>query len=61
MVNRLPGIGDQPPEALFGIRLLIGGIPAVVMLFSTFIFWKVYDITPEKSIALKKQLAQLNL
>jgi len=56
-----PGIVDQPSEALFGIRLLIGGIPAVVMLFGTFLFWKIYDITPEKSIALKKQLYQLNL
>jgi len=51
----------QPPEALFGIRLLIGGIPALVMLVGTFLFWKLYDITPEKSIALKEQLAELNL
>jgi Na+/melibiose symporter-like transporter len=57
----VPGVVIQPPEALFGIRTLISIIPLIVMFLSTLVFWKVYDITPEKAATLKEQLKKLNL
>ena len=39
----------QPLSAITGIRLHTGFIPAIFMLIGVLIFWKVYDITPNKA------------
>jgi Na+/melibiose symporter-like transporter len=51
----------QPLSAITGIRLHTGFIPAIFMLVGVLIFWKVYDITPEKASQIKKKLKKLDL
>ena len=51
----------QPPEAIIGIRLHTGLIPAMFFLAGIIIFWIFYDITPEKVKNIKNQLIELNL
>lgn len=55
------GSDIQTPLALFGIRLHFGLIPGVLILIGVVIFWKFYDITPEKSKELKARLAEMKL
>ena len=51
----------QPAEAIFGIQLHTGIIPALFFLVGILIFWKFYDITPEKAEKIKRELKSLNL
>ena len=44
---------------LFGIRLLLGVIPAIVILVGTLIFWKFYPLTQEKVMENKAKLAEI--
>jgi len=41
------------------IRLLIGIVPALVILVGTLIFWKVYPLTQEKVLENKAKLLEL--
>ncbi|HUW90536.1 MAG TPA: hypothetical protein VMV43_08435, partial [Candidatus Nanopelagicaceae bacterium] len=42
-----------------GIRLLLGVIPASVILVGTLIFWKFYPLTQEKVLENKAKLLEL--
>jgi GPH family glycoside/pentoside/hexuronide:cation symporter len=55
------GPEKQPASALFGIQLTFGIIPAIYIAIGVLIFWKYYDITPEKVKENKAKLAQLKL
>jgi GPH family glycoside/pentoside/hexuronide:cation symporter len=55
------GADVQPASAIFGIRLHMGIIPALVMAVGLVIFWKLYDITPEKSKEFKNKIKELDL
>ena len=44
---------------LLGIRLLIGIIPALVVLVGTLFFWKFYPLTQEKVLENKAKLLEL--
>ena len=55
------GAETQSESAIWGIRLTMSVIPVFFLLVSTLIFWKFYDITPEKSNDIKAKLKQLNL
>ena len=55
------GADAQPPLALIGIRLHIGIIPAIYMGIGLLVFWKFFDITPEKSQQFKQKLIELGL
>jgi Na+/melibiose symporter-like transporter len=44
---------------LLGIRLLLGVIPALVILIGTLIFWKYYPLTQEKVLENKAKLAEI--
>ncbi len=55
------GSDVQSPLALFGIKLHFGLIPAILILIGVLVFWKFYDITPEKSRELKAKLAEMKL
>ena len=46
---------------LFGIRLLSGIIPALVLFIGVFIFWKYFPLTMEKVIENKLKLKELGL
>ena len=56
-----PGSATQSPTAIFGLRLQMGLIPAVIMIIGILVFWKLYDITPEKKEITRKKLKELNL
>jgi Na+/melibiose symporter-like transporter len=42
-----------------GIRLLLGVIPALLVLIGTLIFWKFYPLTQEKVLENKAKLIEL--
>jgi len=50
-----------PELALLGIRIHAALIPAILVLITIFIFWKWYDLTPEKVAANKEKLKELGL
>ncbi|MBD3256133.1 MAG: MFS transporter [Candidatus Lokiarchaeota archaeon] len=52
------GGSTQSASAIFGIQLHFGVIPAIFIGIGVLIFWKFYDITPEKSKQLKEQLRE---
>jgi Na+/melibiose symporter-like transporter len=41
-------LSPTPELALFGIRIHSAIAPAIVMLIATLLFWKLYDLTPDK-------------
>jgi len=50
-----------PELALLGIRVHTALIPAILVLVCTLIFWKFYDLTPDKVAANRAKLEKLNL
>jgi GPH family glycoside/pentoside/hexuronide:cation symporter len=50
-----------PELALLGIRLHTALIPALLVLACTLIFWKFYDLTPDKVAANKAKLKELRI
>ena len=50
-----------PELALIGIRAHTALIPAIIVLITIFIFWKWYDLTPEKVALNKEKLKELGL
>ena len=54
-------LSPTPELALLGIRFHTALIPAVLVLICTLIFWKFYDLTPDKVAANKAKLKQLGL
>ncbi len=55
------GASTQPPSALIGIRLHMGLIPAILMAIGLLVFWKFFDITPEKAKQYKEGIIKLKL
>ncbi len=55
------GADTQGPLAIVGIHIAMALIPAIIMVIGTVIFWKYYDITPEKSAIIQAQLKELKL
>ena len=50
-----------PELALLGIRAHAALIPAILVLITIFMFWKWYDLTPEKVAANKEKIKDLGL
>jgi Na+/melibiose symporter-like transporter len=50
-----------PELALFGIRIHAAIVPAILILVTILIFWKFYDLTPDKVVANKAKLKELGL
>ena len=50
-----------PDLALFGIRIHAAIVPAILILITLFIFWKFYDLTPDRVAANKAKLKELGL
>lgn len=50
-----------PGLALFGIRIHSGIVPALVVLIATLLFWKLYDLTPDKVTANKQKLEEMGI
>lgn len=55
------GADKQSAVANIGILLLFGIIPAITMAVGLIIFWKYYDITPEKSKTIREKLMSLKI
>jgi GPH family glycoside/pentoside/hexuronide:cation symporter len=55
------GAGKQTSLAILGIQLHTGIIPAILMAIGTLIFWKFYDITPDKAEKIKERLKEVGL
>ena len=55
------GPEKQPASALFGIQLTFGVIPAIYIAIGVIIFWKFYDITPDKVKENKAKLVEMKL
>ena len=56
-----PEAETQTFYAQQGILAAMFWIPGLIMLTACLIFWKVYDLTPEKSLAIRSKLKELNL
>jgi GPH family glycoside/pentoside/hexuronide:cation symporter len=50
-----------PELALFGIRIHSAIVPAIIALICILLFWKWYDLTPEKVAENKRKLKELGL
>ena len=72
LTNFAPGIPDLPTLQLLytpaevvliqnGIRLLLGIVPATVLLIGTVLFWIIYPLTPERVRENRAKLIELNL
>jgi len=56
-----PGSSTQSPRAVLGLRIQVAIIPMIIMIIGIILFWKFYDLTPEKKEQIKQQLKQKNL
>ena len=52
---------DQTALAIWGIRLQFGLPTGIFMLIAGFIFWKWWDLNPEKVALIREKLKQMNL
>ncbi len=55
------GSPTQTPLAVFGIRIHTAIVPAILMLITGLIFWKYFDLTPEKVAENRKKLKAMEL
>jgi len=61
MTGFIEGASNQPPTAVVGISLHTGIIPAIFMAIGTLVFWKFYDISPQKSALIKDKLKEMGM
>ena len=54
-------VGKQTDLAIFGIHLHTSIIPAIFLYIGVLVFWKFYDLTPEKIENNQLQLERLKL
>jgi len=60
-LKELRARSPTPDLALFGIRIHAAIVPAIILLITIIIFWKFYDLTPDKIAANKAKLVELQL
>lgn len=56
-----PGLATQSPRAIIGPQIQVTIIPIILLIIGVAIFWKFYDLTPEKKEVIKKKLKELDL
>ena len=56
-----PGSATQSATAVFGLRLQVSVVPMILMVIGILLFWRLYDITPEKKMQIKAKLKELDL
>ncbi|TXT65834.1 MAG: putative Major facilitator superfamily MFS_1 [Promethearchaeota archaeon] len=54
-------LSPTPELAIFGIRIHSAIFPAIIVIITVLLFWKFYDLTPEKVAENKKKLEEMNL
>ncbi|MBD3253898.1 MAG: MFS transporter [Candidatus Lokiarchaeota archaeon] len=60
-LSELRARSPTPELALFGIRIHSAIVPAIIVLLTIFIFWKFYNLTPDKVAENRKKLEELRL
>jgi GPH family glycoside/pentoside/hexuronide:cation symporter len=55
------GADTQSEFAIFGIHLTLGLIPMIFLLVGTILFWKYFDLTPDRIENVQTRLKELNL
>ena len=55
------GAPTQSAQTQWGIRLHLGIIPMIILIFGIVAFWILYDLTPEKTKEIQDKLKQLDL
>lgn len=58
---QLEALSPNIELALFGIRIHSAIVPAIIIIITVILFWKYYDLTPEKVAENKKKLEKMNL
>ncbi|MFX1287635.1 MAG: MFS transporter [Promethearchaeota archaeon] len=48
-------------SAKFGVHIHLAIVPMICILFGTFVFWKWYDLTPDRVAENQKKIIELNL
>jgi GPH family glycoside/pentoside/hexuronide:cation symporter len=51
----------QPDSAIFGIHIHMALVPIILLIIGVVLFWKMYNLTPEKSAQIKAEINQLAL
>jgi Na+/melibiose symporter-like transporter len=54
-------LAAQLGSAIWGVHVHFALIPAIFMLIATIIFWKFYDLTPDKVKLNQEKIIELNL
>lgn len=54
-IGYVPGV-EQSSETIFGLKMLVGVIPAIILLFTASVAW--FDLTEEKQVQIAKDLAE---
>ena len=57
----LAAVSPSIDLALFGIRIHSAIVPAIFVLFTVILFWKYYDLTPERVKANREKLEELGI
>ena len=55
------GASTQTPEAIFGIHIHFALMPMIFMFIACMIFWKWYDLTPDKVKINQDKVKELGL
>jgi len=56
-----PGSTTQSSSAILGLRIQLAIIPMIIMIIGTILFWKYFDLTPERKEQIQAKLKDLNL
>ncbi|MFX1312925.1 MAG: MFS transporter [Promethearchaeota archaeon] len=54
-------LSAQPTSAIWGIHIHTALIPAIFMLIATIVFWRFYDLTPDKVTIHQEKILELKL
>jgi Na+/melibiose symporter-like transporter len=54
-------LAAQPGSAIWGVHVHFALLPAIFMLIASIIFWKFYDLTPDKVKLNEDRIIELNL
>jgi Na+/melibiose symporter-like transporter len=60
-LEQLMALSPTPELALFGIRIHAAIVPALIVLIATLLFWRFYDLTPDKVAENKVKLKELGI
>ncbi|MFX1279812.1 MAG: MFS transporter [Promethearchaeota archaeon] len=52
---------DQPSSAIWGIHVHFALVPVIFMFLATIVFWRFYDLTPDKVQINQDKIIELNL